>query len=448
MTLEPPPMLRAGPFSIDRDRMRVTRGPAVIALSGKPLQILLALVKAGGRVVTREELRLLLWPEAGRIDTGRRLNTAIRALREALDDGAETPLFIETVRRRGYRWIGDAAAPRVGRLAAVRPVAAALSAVAAALLVGSAQLGAAPSAAADRERLVDIAALANNQPDAAAAALNQFVETRPRDAAAQVLRAELAMNSWRARPSAERRAAARSASREARRALGRNADLDAIDADLTLTGDWDWRGAERLYRRALAAAPDHERARTGLAWLLLNAGRETEAFAVAAPLVTRADLEPASRAQLGWFLLRLRRNDLAARVCAGDAHHVNLLSCRHTALARLGDYVGARDAALTLMQRLNAGRRDLAEVRAANAGAGYQNFLRWRAEHFSVSEAQHFQRAQIAADAGRLDEAMAQLDQAFTARDPALVKLRTTYEFAALHQWPRFAEMLRTIGPA
>jgi hypothetical protein len=78
---------------------------------------------------------------------------------------------------------------------------------------------------------------------------------------------------------------------------------------------------------------------------------------------------------------------------------------------------------------------------------GYEHFLVWRAEHFSVGDAQHFQRAQIAADAGRLDEAMAQLDRAFATRDPALVKLRTTYEFAALRPLPRFAEMLHAIGP-
>jgi DNA-binding winged helix-turn-helix (wHTH) protein len=96
----PTSALRAGPFSIDPERLRVTRGDAVIALSGQPLQILVALVTAAGRVVTREELRVLLWPDANRIDTGRRLNTAVRALREALGDSAERPAFVETARGR------------------------------------------------------------------------------------------------------------------------------------------------------------------------------------------------------------------------------------------------------------------------------------------------------------------------------------------------------------
>lgn len=444
----PPSALRAGPFSIDLERMRVTRGDAVIALSGKPLQILVALVTAAGRVVTREELMVLLWPTANRIDTGRRLNTAVRALREALDDGAERPGFVETVRGRGYRWIGDEAPSRVRLWQALRPFAGAVLAMAAALLVGSGQQGVSAPTAWDRERLVSIAALANDQPDAAIAALDRLVVVRPRYAAAQVLRAELARNAWRKQPSAERFTAVREAVRDARRALGDNADLEVIEAELVWAGDWNWRGAEHLYRRALAVAPDHVGARTGIAWLLLNAGREAEAFAEAAPLLTRADLEAESRAQLGWFLLRMRRNSLAARMCADNVGHFNLLSCRHTALARLGDDAGARDTALVIMEGLNASANDVAGVRNAPADVGYRRFLAWRAENPAAVDAQHFQRAQIAADAGRLDEAMAQLERAFAAREPALVKLRTTYEFAALRHLPRFTEMLNAIGPA
>lgn len=443
-----PSALRAGPFLIDLDRMRVTRGDAVIALSGQPLHILVALVRANGRVVTREELMLALWPQARRIDTGRRLNTAVRALREALDDGAERPKFVETVRGRGYRWIGDDLPAPAKAWPSVRPAAAAMFAIAAGLFVSSVQPGVATPSAADRERLVAIAALANDQPGAALLALDRLVAAQPRYKAAQVLRAELSLNAWREQPSAARLTAARANVQDASRALGDNADLAVIQAELAWAGDWNWRDAERLYRRALASAPQHVGARTGLAWLLLNAGREAEAFAEISPLLTRADLEPASRAQLGWFLLRMRRNDLAAQLCAGDGGHLNLLSCRHTALARLSDDAGARDAALTLMQRLGASQRDLTAVRNAEAGAGYQRFLAWRAEHFVVADAQHFQRAQIAADAGRLDEAMIQLDRAFAARDPALVKLRTTHEFAALRHLPRFAEMLRAVGPA
>jgi DNA-binding winged helix-turn-helix (wHTH) protein len=440
--------LRAGPFSIDLDRMHVTRGGRPIALSGQPLQILIALLAEPGRVVTREELMLHLWPEATRIDTGRRLNTAVRALREALGDGAETPVFIETVRGRGYRWIGDETPALAPARSIWRPLSAAACALAATITLGSGQPSSAVPSAAERESLVRIAAMANDQPAAATAELNDLIATRPRYESAQLLRAELALKVWRDDPSAAHLQDARADLTRARTAFPQNADLAVLDAELILAGDWNWRGAEQLYRRALASTPEHVEARTGLAWLLLNAGREAEAFAELLPLLTRADLEPDVRGQLGWFLLRLQRNDLAARLCSNDDTHLNLLSCRHTALARLGDEEGARTSGLALMQRLNADGRDIASVRNADASEGYERFLAWRTEHFVANNAQYFQRAQIAADAGRTGEAMANLERAFVAREPALVKLRTTHEFAPLHNSPRFAAMLRAIGPA
>lgn len=442
-----PSVLRAGPFVVDLDRLRVTRGGTAIALSGQPLQVLVALVEARGRVVTREELMALLWPDAYRIDTGRRLNTAVRALREALDDCAETPVFVETVRGRGYRWIGKDAPAQSSALSGSGRFRAAAIAALAVVLTGSAQFIPQAPTAADRERLVGAASLANTAPDVALAMLDRLVAARPRYEAAQVLRAELAMKAWREQPSAERLARVRASVLAARRAVGQSADLAVVEAELKWTGDWDWRGAERMYRLALAEAPGHVRARTGLAWLLLNAGREVEAFAQAAPLLTRADLDPASRAQLGWFLLRMGRNDLAVRMCAGDDRHLNLLSCRHTAFARLGDEEGARAAGLALMEQLHASRRDVRAVQTADPRLGYQRFLVWRAAHLVTGDAQNFQRAQLAADAGRFDEAMARLESAFAARDPALVKLRTTLEFAPLSRLPRYAEMLREIGP-
>jgi hypothetical protein len=160
-----------------------------------------------------------------------------------------------------------------------------------------------------------------------------------------------------------------------------------------------------------------------------------------------ADLTPAARAQLGWLLLRMRRDDLAAQMCGGEDHDINRQACRHTALARLGDAAGARDTGLTLMQQLGASARELAAVRDASPGQGYQRFLAWRVENFLKPDAPWFHRAQIEAEAGRTAQAMASLERAFAAREPALVKLRTTHEFAALRDSPRFAAILRAVGP-
>ena len=77
-----------------------------LKLQEKPFQILTILLERPGRVVSREELVKRLWPDDTFVDFERGLNTAIRKLRSALGDSAEEPHYIETVARRGYRFIG------------------------------------------------------------------------------------------------------------------------------------------------------------------------------------------------------------------------------------------------------------------------------------------------------------------------------------------------------
>src|SRR5215207_5241419 len=108
------PILRSGPFVLDRRRRQLTRVGEDVPLRGLPLRILELLMAADGGVVTRTELKQLLWPYAERIDTERRLNTAIRALRKALGDAAAAPGHVATIRSHGYRWIGHEA-PAVRR---------------------------------------------------------------------------------------------------------------------------------------------------------------------------------------------------------------------------------------------------------------------------------------------------------------------------------------------
>src|SRR5580700_3279982 len=72
---------------------------------GQPLEVLLRLLSRPGDVVTREELRLQLWPADTFVDYDHSLNTAVNKLREALSDSADNPRFIQTVSRRGYRFI-------------------------------------------------------------------------------------------------------------------------------------------------------------------------------------------------------------------------------------------------------------------------------------------------------------------------------------------------------
>lgn len=76
-------------------------------IQGQPLEILLRLLTRPGDVVTREELRLALWPVDTFVDYDHSLNTAVNKLRDALSDSADNPRFIQTISRRGYRFIAS-----------------------------------------------------------------------------------------------------------------------------------------------------------------------------------------------------------------------------------------------------------------------------------------------------------------------------------------------------
>lgn len=99
-------VVRFGPFELDLDRgeLRRTDGKAV-AIQPRPLEALVLLVRQGGRLVSRETLQEHLWEPGTTRDPDRALNHTIRKLREALKDDAKDPSHVQTVPRRGYRFI-------------------------------------------------------------------------------------------------------------------------------------------------------------------------------------------------------------------------------------------------------------------------------------------------------------------------------------------------------
>jgi Tol biopolymer transport system component/DNA-binding winged helix-turn-helix (wHTH) protein len=97
--------IRFGPFEADAAAGELRKDGRLIRLQEQPFQVLLALLDRAGEVVTREELRQRLWPDDTFGDFDQGLNTAINKLREALGDSAAGPKFVETVPKRGYRFI-------------------------------------------------------------------------------------------------------------------------------------------------------------------------------------------------------------------------------------------------------------------------------------------------------------------------------------------------------
>jgi DNA-binding winged helix-turn-helix (wHTH) protein/Tol biopolymer transport system component len=98
-------LYRFGLFEADLELGTLTRQGAPVKLQEQPFRILTLLLEARGEVLTREELRRKIWPEGTYVDFDGSLNTALMKLRAALNDSRENPLFIETVPRKGYRFI-------------------------------------------------------------------------------------------------------------------------------------------------------------------------------------------------------------------------------------------------------------------------------------------------------------------------------------------------------
>ena len=101
-------LYRFGLFEADLELGTLTRQGAPVKLQEQPFRILTLLLEARGEVLTREELRRKIWPEGTYVEFDGSMNTALMKLRAALNDSAENPLFIETVPRKGYRFIAPA----------------------------------------------------------------------------------------------------------------------------------------------------------------------------------------------------------------------------------------------------------------------------------------------------------------------------------------------------
>lgn len=97
-------VIRFATFEVDLQAGEVHKGGLKLKLSGQPFQVLAILLEHPGAVVTREELQKRLWPDTF-VDVDHNLNTAINKIREVLGDSAENPRFVETLPRRGYRFI-------------------------------------------------------------------------------------------------------------------------------------------------------------------------------------------------------------------------------------------------------------------------------------------------------------------------------------------------------
>lgn len=102
-------VFRFGLFEADVARNTLTRNGVRVKIQDQPFRVLVLLLDRAGEIVTREELRQKLWPEGTFVDFDGSLNVILKKLRAAIDDSSDNPVFIETIPRRGYRFIAPVA---------------------------------------------------------------------------------------------------------------------------------------------------------------------------------------------------------------------------------------------------------------------------------------------------------------------------------------------------
>jgi len=123
----PPRVLRFGPFEADLNTGELRKCGLRLKLQDQPFRVLVGLLDHPGELLTREELRARLWPGDTYVDFEHSLNTAVKKLRQALNDVSDHPCYIETIPRYGYRFIApvEVCGPETARCAETLPAPAA-----------------------------------------------------------------------------------------------------------------------------------------------------------------------------------------------------------------------------------------------------------------------------------------------------------------------------------
>lgn len=470
---------RFGTFELDGDTRELRRQGRLVHLTGQPLAALELLVSRPGDVVTREELRRHIWGDSRFVDFDRGLNFCIATIRTALGDSARRPRFIETIPRRGYRFIADvriaderdalasARVPPAPSQRAARATAARWLALATAILL--LLLQGRPMTRAHTRVTTSAAARSaferglqdfSDGVDGRRRSIYRFREATRLDPAFAEAHYALAdvyldLASARVLPAAAALAQARD---EALRALALEdvPDTRTVLGVVRLVHDWDWIGAGREFTRSLEAEPDSDRALSAYARYLSAAGNADGAIAAidrAEALSPSCDLVLFESALVRYRAGRgdeaLEKVRLAAEYGPPGGMSSDEWEIKTRWLALLIHAQQQRwDLAAEDANALIAVSDDLApldEVRDPRAAV--LAFVRGSADRASRQTAASLRPVWVAtlyAVAGDGDAALSWLDRAVRERDPELLFGLRNPAFDDLRQRDRFRRLLLT----
>jgi DNA-binding winged helix-turn-helix (wHTH) protein/Tfp pilus assembly protein PilF len=457
-----------GEWTAEPSRNLLVRGAEQVRVEPRVMDVLVHLAGRAGEVVSKEDLVAAVWE--GRYVTDDVLTVTVYALRKALGDDARQPHYIETVPRRGYRWIAPvrangsmAGAERVARsrrkvtLFAVAAAALALVAGAASWLVTSSGRRHVPTAAAHEAYVKGRYFLDQRSISSLQQALEQFERAIAMDPEYPAAYAGLAdtyssMSDFGVATPAELRPRAMAAAEHGLQLDARSGEALAALGRAQFLFDWDFASAEKNIERAVKLNPEHMPAFQVLAWLRSAQGRN-EAAATAARRALQLDpVNLARYTELAWVLsfggkfdAALAQLDRALRL---DPRH---FEC-HMMRGWTYELAGKPDAAFAAyregMAAAGAPKESLQRIDGVYRTEGLPGFYKlWLSRSSSGNRPlSDTWLAQIYVRTGELDRAIAALEQAFQKRESALAWVNVDPSFRLLHADVRFQRIASKVG--
>jgi DNA-binding winged helix-turn-helix (wHTH) protein/Tfp pilus assembly protein PilF len=500
-----PVLVCFGIFEADLRAGELRRNGVRVRLQDLPFRALTLLLTHPGKVITREEFREALWPPNVFVDFEQGISSAVMRLRDALSDSADNPIFIETIERRGYRWIGPIhppepvadesqekellekpATPVTAPLPSRRlqwwkmvfvfalPVLALLFAVwifrpghrdAKANVKSSTASARTPHQSANREAedfyLKGRFYWNKRTPESlnqALEAFNQAIAHDPNYSDAYVGLADCynLLREFSAMPANEAYFKAFAAAKKAVELDPQSSEAHASLAFVTFFGMWDSADAEREFRRAVQLDPNNAKAHHWYATFLNALGRHEEALTEIELARKLAPDSPSILADKGELLWAGGHHEQALQLLkqleAADPNFLSPHRYLRFAYLETGDYPNhilelKKDALLTH----DAAQSSVAEAAAKGFARGgehglFEAELSQQRKLYEQGKLSPYWMAQTEAWLGNSREALKYLTICVQSHDELMLNLSGDQGFASLHGDPAFERLLATIG--
>jgi DNA-binding winged helix-turn-helix (wHTH) protein/cytochrome c-type biogenesis protein CcmH/NrfG len=423
-----------GEFVLDVSERRFCKGEQAMPLAPKAYELLVALVKHAGRLVTKQELLERVWPDAY-VEEGI-ISVHVSSLRKALGNRD----FIETVSRTGYRFTAPVTRkpPTRDSFSLRWPIGVLPSQPAVHELIGR-----------GRSHL-----LTASMPEIpkAVAAFRSAIELDPTYAAAHagLALACCAQAELRLVTPPEAYAEARDAALRALAMEPTYADAQVALGNVLFLSDWNWVGAQRCLERALELDPDHTDGHLLYGRLLEALGKVEEGLAAKRKALERNPSSALVHTQIALSYWNLRQYDEVIewgnRALELDAAHLLAREFVAAAYWKKGDFDRHMAENLKHAESYGAPAAALDALKQAYAAGGRPGVVGYAIQQASVQSFPPVQLALLFGEAGNLDEAFRQLDLAIERHDPSLVHLAVAPQWDCLRGDPRFGQRLHQMG--